>query len=389
MNAYKDRMAELTEQLEKGLREVFSSERYRAYLQTMSRFHGYSLNNTLLIHLQCPGATLIAGYRAWQTRFHRQVRQGEKGIRIIAPCPYKDRIRREKTHPLTGEVLLDGAGRPVTETVEVTRAGFRPVLVWDVSQTEGMELPTLEIRELRGGVPDYGELMDVLRAVSPVPMEMRALGGGAKGCFDPNTGTVYLQEGMSQVQTVKTAIHELTHALLHNDGARPDTATARRREVEAESVAYVVCRHCGIDTSEYSFTYIAGWSGTKDTEDLRASLETVRKASGEIIGRIEGERERLAAERRDPERIAAAVDDLIYASDPSLYGKVYPTRDEGRADLRALLTAGETGPMEAWLRGIAGEGGRGDLSARASELLERVRPFRRPPERDAGKEADR
>lgn len=287
-NDPKQKIKEITEMLEQGVKEVFKSEKYKSYLNTLSKFHTYSVNNTMLIAMQKPDATLVAGYQTWQKNFDRHVKRGEKGIRILAPSSYKVKIEQEKTAPEMGEIILDKNGIPVMEEVQVKITSFRVVPVFDLSQTEGKELPDIGVSELSGSVEDYEEFMQALTEISPVPIGYEQIEGDSKGYFHTTEHRIAIQEGMSQSQTVKTAVHEMAHAKLHDRDLNrklEETLSKDRstKEVEAESVAYTVCQHFGIDTSDYSFGYIAGWSSGKDMRELKASLDTIRKTASELI----------------------------------------------------------------------------------------------------------
>ena len=297
----KQKVQEITEKLEQGIKELFESEKYKTYLNTMSKFHNYSFNNTMLIAMQKPDATLVAGFKAWQKNFDRHVKKGEKGIRILAPAPYKIKEEQEKLDPVTGEIMLDKNGMPITEEVEIKIPAFRVVPVFDVSQTDGKELPDIGVNELSGSVEDYEDFMQALTEVSPVPITYEDIDGEAKGYFHATDHRIAIQEGMSQSQTVKTAIHEVAHAKLHDREQNQDIDAVldkdrNTKEVEAESVAYTVCQHFGIDTSDYSFGYIAGWSSDRDMKELKSSLDTIRKTASELITGIE---DRLAELQKD------------------------------------------------------------------------------------------
>ena len=293
---------EITDKLEQGIKELFESERFKEYLRTMSKFYHYSFSNTLLIAMQKPEATYVAGYTSWQRNFDRQVMKGEKGIKILAPAPYKAKEEREKIDPSTQKPILDADGKPVTETVEVMRPAFKVVSVFDISQTDGKELPDIIVDELSGSVENYAAFFEALKQESPVPIAFEDIPGGAKGYFSPLESRIAIQEGMSEIQTVKTAIHEIAHAKLH--AIHPDEKTApedkkdrHTKEVEAESVAYTVCQRYGIETSDYSFGYIAGWSSDKETKELKGSLETIRKTAAEMIDSIDAKLKVLLAEK--------------------------------------------------------------------------------------------
>ena len=290
----KQKVQEITDKLEEGLKELFESEKYKTYLSTMSKFHNYSFNNTLLITMQKPEATLVAGYKAWQKNFERHVNKGEKAIRILAPAPYKIKEERDKLDPVTGEMMFDENGMPQREQVEVTIPAFRAVSVFDVSQTDGKPIPELEAQELLSTVEGYEDFVQALMNVAPVPIGFEDIPGDSKGYFHTEEKRIAVQENMSESQTLKTMVHEVAHSMLHNKEINRDDlmeAPAKDRntkEVEAESVAYTVCQHFGIDTSDYSFGYIAGWSSGKDMKELKSSLDTIRKTASELITGIEG-----------------------------------------------------------------------------------------------------
>ena len=301
-NRSAQQVREITDKLEQGIKELFESERFKEYLRTMSKFYHYSFSNTLLIAMQKPEATYVAGYTSWQRNFDRQVMKGEKGIKILAPAPYKAKEEREKIDPSTQKPILDADGKPVTETVEVMRPAFKVVSVFDISQTDGKELPDIIVDELSGSVENYAAFFEALKQESPVPIAFEDIPGGAKGYFSPLESRIAIQEGMSEIQTVKTAIHEIAHAKLH--AIHPDEKTApedkkdrHTKEVEAESVAYTVCQRYGIETSDYSFGYIAGWSSDKETKELKGSLETIRKTAAEMIDSIDAKLKVLLAEK--------------------------------------------------------------------------------------------
>ena len=297
----KQKVQELTDKLERGLTELFNSDSYKNYLSTMSKFHNYSFNNTLLIAMQKPEASLVAGYKAWQKNFDRHVNKGEKAIRILAPAPYKIKEERDKVDPVTQEIMLDRDGNPQKEEVEITIPAFRAVSVFDVSQTDGKPIPELKAKELLSDVEGYQDMIHAVEAVSPVPIEMEEIAGESKGYFDREARRIAVQENMSESQTLKTMIHEVAHSLLHNKEVEQDEQARKDRntkEVEAESIAYTVCRHFGVDTSEYSFGYIAGWSSGRDTKELKSSMDTIRRTASELITGIE---EQLEEIRRDRE----------------------------------------------------------------------------------------
>ena len=275
--------------LEEGVEKVFTSEKYQMYLQTMAKFHNYSFNNTLLIAMQRPDATLLAGYQTWQKKFHRHVKRGEKGIKIIAPVPVKEKRQVEKIDEETQEIVIGIDGQPETETVERILPRFRVTTVFDISQTEGEPLPTLEVNELVGDVFIYEDFMKGLEEISPVPFQFQEIDSGAKGYYSNAEKLVAIQTGMSQAQTMKTAVHETAHAILHDRDVMEENGITKDRmtkEVESESVAYVVCNHFGLDTSDYSFNYVAGWSSDKEMPELRSSMDTIRLTSSQLIADI-------------------------------------------------------------------------------------------------------
>jgi len=299
-NTEKQRVQELTDKLEQGLQDLFNSNSYCNYLRTMSKFHNYSFNNTLLIAMQKPDATLVAGYKAWQKNFERHVNKGEKAIRILAPAPYKIKEERDKIDPVTQELLLDKDGNPQKEEVEITIPAFRAVSVFDVAQTDGKPIPELAAKELLSDVEGYQDMIRAVEAISPVPIELEEIAGDSKGYYDREAKRIAVQENMSESQTLKTMIHEVVHSKLHSKEVEQDEQMKKDRntkEVEAESIAYTVCQHFGIDTSDYSFGYIAGWSSGRDTKELRSSMDTIRRTASELITGIEEQLQELQRNR--------------------------------------------------------------------------------------------
>ena len=304
----KERIKEITAGIEKGIMELFESDRYRKYLTTMSRFHRYSLNNVMLIHAQRPDATLVAGFSKWKNSFGRHVKKGEKGIQILAPTPYKIMVDKEKLDPDTKLPMLDDEGKPITEEKEVTIPMFKVVSVFDVAQTEGKPLPQISF-SLTGDVAQYEVFMEALRRTSQVPITIEPMESGMDGYFSLTKQAIFLREGMSQVQTVCAAIHEMAHSRLHNyekmteladDGETilvPGEKDRNTEEVEAESISYAVCQYFGIETADNSFGYIATWSQGKELKELRASLETINKTSSELISGIEQHYREICKER--------------------------------------------------------------------------------------------
>ena len=288
-----EKLKEITDRLEQGIAELFDSERYREYLKVMSKFHNYSFNNTLLIAMQKPDASLVAGFSTWKNNFGRNVMKGQKGIKIIAPSPFKIRQEVEKIDPHTQKPIIGKDGKPVTEEKEIKIPAYKVVSVFDVSQTEGKELPDIAVDELTGDVDRYKDFFAALEKTSPVPIAFENIEGGSHGYYHLEDKRIAINEGMSELQTLKTTIHEIAHAKLHDidlnapkDEQQP-RVDRRTREVEAESVAYTVCQHYGLDTSDYSFGYVAGWSSGRELSELKSSLETIRSAAAEIINSID------------------------------------------------------------------------------------------------------
>ena len=339
-----ERMKEITDRLETGIQELFESERYKAYLTTMSKFHSYSFNNTLLIAMQ--GGQLVAGYNKWQDDFHRNVKKGEKAIKILAPAPFKAKKEVQKLDA-QGRPVMGKDGKPVTEVQEIQVPAFKIVSVFDVSQTEGEPLPSIGVEELTGSVERYGEFFKALEQTSPVPIGFEDIPSGSHGYYHLTEKRIAIQEGMSELQTLKTAIHEIAHSKLHaidpeapaiEQADRPDSRT---REVQAESVAYAVCQHYGLDTSDYSFGYVAGWSSGKDLKELKASLETIRATAHELITTIDGHLAQLQKERQAQQEQpqAAPLEQAAEQPDPdSVFSKLPPEQQqEMTASVKAML----------------------------------------------------
>lgn len=285
------KIKEITKRLEQGITELFNSDRYKEYLKVMSKFHNYSLNNTVLIAMQKPDATFVAGYNAWKNEYGRHVKQHEKGIRILAPAPYKILRDVEKKDPET-EVVLGKDGESITEKREITIPAFKVVSVFDVSQTEGREFPAIAVDMLTGNVDNYEDFFTALEKSSPVPVTFENIEGGTHGYYHLVDKRIAIQKNMSELQTLKTAIHEITHAKLHDIDLKSPKDKQKQldshtREVEAESVAYTVCQHYGLDTSDFSFGYVAGWSSGRELVELKSSLETIRVTAAEIINSID------------------------------------------------------------------------------------------------------
>ena len=339
-----ERMKEITDRLETGIQELFESERYKAYLTTMSKFHSYSFNNTLLIAMQ--GGQLVAGYNKWRDDFHRNVKKGEKAIKILAPAPFKAKKEVQKLDA-QGRPVMGKDGKPVTEVQEIQVPAFKIVSVFDVSQTEGEPLPSIGVEELTGSVERYGEFFKALEQTSPVPIGFEDIPGGSHGYYHLTEKRIAIQEGMSELQTLKTAIHEIAHSKLHAiDPEAPDIEQAdrpdsRTREVQAESVAYAVCQHYGLDTSDYSFGYVAGWSSGKDLKELKASLETIRATAHELITTIDGHLAQLQKERQTQQEQpqAAPLEQAAEQPDPdSVFSKLSPEQQQEMTDsVKAML----------------------------------------------------
>jgi antirestriction protein ArdC len=324
-----NRLKEITDSIEQGIQDLFQSDRYAQYLATMSRFHRYSVNNTMLIYLQKPDATLVAGFNKWRDQFARNVKKGEKGIKIIAPTPFRKKIEEEKLDPDTKLPMLDADGKVILEEKEIKIPLYKPVTVFDVSQTDGKPLPQLAA-DLTGNVQNYDVFMEALRRTSPVPIDMKPIADSTDGFFSRKDQRITIRAGMSEVQTISAAVHEIAHSKLHNTKAVPEDeepAASKDRhteEVEAESVSYAVCAYYGIATGENSFGYIAGWSKGKELQELRASLETINKTASELITGIDrhyaeickerGIDSKAPAEQAEPEQGSALylVNDAVY-----------------------------------------------------------------------------
>lgn len=297
----KDRLKEIIDSIEKGIKEVFESGRYTEYLQVMSRFHNYSFNNTMLIYMQKPDATLVAGFNKWKDKFERNVNKGEKGIKIIAPTPYKKKIEKDVLDPDTKLPMRDENDEIIKEEKEVSIPSFRPVTVFDVSQTSGKELPTLA-SDLNGKVENFDMLKEAISRSAPVPISFKPLRPDTDGYFSPKRQEIVIREGMGEVQTVCAMIHESAHAKLHNPAYIPETDDKSKlsrsdEEVQAESIAYTVCAYFGIETGENSFGYLASWSQNKELKELKESLDIINKTSSDLITAIEKNYKAIVKER--------------------------------------------------------------------------------------------
>ena len=406
-----EKLKEITDRLEQGITELFDSERYREYLRVMSKFHNYSFNNTLLIAMQKPDASLVAGFSAWKNNFGRNVIKGQKGIKIIAPSPYKVKQEMKKIDPHTQQPIIGKDGKPVTEEKEITIPAYKVVSVFDVSQTEGRELPDIAVNELTGDVERYRDFFAALEKTSPVPIGFEQIPGSSHGYYHLEDKRIAIQEGMSELQTLKTAIHEIAHAKLHDidlnapENEQQPRVDRRTREVEAESVAYTVCQHYGLDTSDYSFGYVAGWSSGRELSELKSSLETIRSAAAEIINSIDEtlaelskaqDKEQTAGqEQPDKEEApaqekAAFAPETIYRVRRNPYSdskentyllQAYVTQENGRAKMGAVLFTGT--PQKC--RELMGQLKSGELTeGQVKELYAKAQETAKTAEQDKG-----
>ena len=416
-----EKMKEITDRLEQGITELFDSERYKEYLKVMSRFHNYSFNNTLLIAIQKPDASLVAGFSAWKNNFGRNVIKGQKGIKIIAPSPYKVKQEMKKIDPHTQQPIIGKDGKPVTEEKEITIPAYKVVSVFDVSQTEGRELPDIAVNELTGDVERYRDFFAALEKTSPVPIGFEQIPGSSHGYYHLEDKRIAIDEGMSEIQTLKTAIHEIAHAKLHDidlnapENEQQPRIDRRTREVEAESVAYTVCQHYGLDTSDYSFGYVAGWSSGRELSELKSSLETIRSAAAEIInsidetlaelskaqdkeqtaGQEQPDKEETAAQEHPKQEApaqekAAFTPETIYRVRRNPYSdskentyllQAYVTQENGRAKMGAVLFTGT--PQKC--RELMGQLKSGELTeGQVKELYAKAQETAKTAEQDKG-----
>ena len=407
----RERLQQITAGIEQGIKELFESEKYMRYLSVMSRFHRYSVNNTMLIYMQKPDATLVAGYNKWKNQFERHVKRGEHGITIIAPTPFKKKIEEQKLDPDTKAPILDAEGKAVMEEREVEIPMFRPVKVFDVSQTDGKPLPELA-STLSGSVQNYEAFMEALRRSAPVPLSVEPMAAKMDGYFSPDQQRIAIREGMSEVQTVSAAVHEIAHSKLHNyakaqeeaaragDKEPPKKKDRNTEEVEAESISYAVCQYYGIQTGENSFGYIATWSQGKELPELRASLETINKAAGELIADIDRHYKVICKERgidltaapepqRDPiEQLAADIDQFSFDYDTYEYRDQVDNREDALRELTAALRSGDASGVRDWLQEIADENEPGEAATKAAELLDRLEQLVPEPDPNLVKMAD-
>ena len=333
--ARKAEMEEITSKLEKGVKDIFDGANYQQYLNFCAKLPRYSVNNQILIMMQKPDATMCQSFTNWK-EVNRHVRKGEKGIRILAPAPYKMQKEQEKVDA-SGKTVLDKDGEPVKETVEVTINAFKPVSTFDVSQTEGEPIPSPGVDELTGSVEGYETLLAAIKEVVPVPISFEQIDSGAKGFYHLEENRIVVQEGMSEAQTVKTLLHEASHQALHSKEAMDSAGEKKsknQKETEAESVAYVVCQHYGIDTSDYSFPYVATWSADKEVPELKASLDTIRRTASELIVKIDEKVQTLTTVKEMDQFMEAHGEELPFdnpeADRPVGYIKIEPPVDFGK-----------------------------------------------------------
>ena len=355
----KDRLKEITAQIEVGIRELFESDRYQDYLRTMSRFHNYSLNNTMLIFMQKPDATLVAGFNKWRDQFHRTVNKGEKAIRILAPTPYKKKIEQTKLDPDTKLPLLDQDGKVITEEKEIKIPMYKPVPVFDVSQTSGEPLPSI-VSELNGNVKNYEMFMEALHRSSPVPITIKEIEQAADGFFNFADQAITLRAGMSEVQTICAAIHEIAHAKLHNpqNPVSEEEKSRRTQEIEAESIAFTVCQYYDIDTVANSLGYIATWSQDKSLKELRNCLEVINKTSSKLISDIEHHLLDIRKERNvdlqaeiEQDSITKLASDMIQFTEKYDPYEYYDTVENGKHTVQELIesiSAGHVQEIRDW-----------------------------------------
>ena len=407
----RERLQQITAGIEQGIKELFESEKYMRYLSVMSRFHRYSVNNTMLIYMQRPDATLVAGYNKWKNQFERHVKKGEHGITIIAPTPFKKKIEEQKLDPDTKAPILDAEGKAVMEEREVEIPMFRPVKVFDVSQTDGKPLPELA-SSLSGNVQNYEVFMEALRRSAPVPLSVEPMAANMDGFFSPDQQRIAIRAGMSEVQTVSAAVHEIAHSKLHNyakaqeeaaragDKEPPKKKDRNTEEVEAESISYAVCQYYGIQTGENSFGYIANWSQGKELPELRASLETINKTAGELINDIDRHYKVICKERGidltaapepqlDPiEQLAADIDQFSFDYDTYEYRDQVDNREDALRELTATLRSGDASGVRDWLQEFADENEPGEAVTKAAELLDRLDQLVPEPDPNLVKMAD-
>lgn len=379
----KERLKEITDSIETGIKEMFESDKYKSYLQTMSRFHNYSLNNTMLIAMQKPDATLVAGYNKWKNSFSRNVKKGEKGIKIIAPVPYKVKEEREKLDPQTKAPMLDGNGKVIMEEIENVRPAFRVVSVFDVSQTEGKEIPSLA-SDLVGDVKHYEIFIEALKRTSQVPIEIKPITNGSDGYYHLEDKSISIREGMSEVQTISAIVHEIAHSKLHDyelqkmsEDTEPIKKDRNTEEVEAESISFAVCSYYGIETAENSLGYIANWSKNKELKELKSSLGLIGKTSSELITSIDKHFAEIIKERgidlsndviiNDYEILANKIDTFIKEYDPKNYNDSLNANETNIDEIMDILTTGRLSEIRDYLKEVNNE-----FSEQANDLLEDI-----------------
>ena len=389
----KEKLKEITDSIEKGIKELFASDKYKQYLQTMSRFHKYSVNNQMLIFMQKPDASLVAGFNKWKDSFGRNVKKGEKSLKIIAPVPYKKKIQKDKLDPDTKLPMFDENGQPLKEEKEISLSTFKVVSVFDVSQTEGKPLPEIS-SDLTGNVQHYDAFMEAIKQSSSVPIDIQPIENGADGFFSFDTQSITLREGMSETQTVCAAIHEVAHSKLHNysRGQIPESGVdevqrkdRHTEEVEAESIAYAVCAYYGIETGENSFGYLASWSSDKELKELKSSLETINKTSSELITDIDRNFKEICKERGidlsqkvDPiTQLASDIDRFAFDFDTYDYQDRVSDPKSNVSDIANDISSGNCAGIAEWLSGIVNDNT--EFSKTAQELLDRLTPYIKEP----------
>ena len=368
-------MDSIMQSLESGVEELFTSNRYQEFLKTMAKFHNYSFNNTMLIAMQRPDATLVTSYKNWQS-MGRQVMKGEKGITIIAPAPYK-KMKEKEVLDENQRPIMGTDGKPKTEQVEVTVPHFKAVTVFDIAQTSGEPIQTLAPELLTAAVQDFDSFMQAIQKISPVPIRFDEIDGNANGYYHNADKEIVIKKGLSESQTLKTAIHETAHAKLHDKeimeslGVEKDRLT---KEVEAESVAYCVCSSFGLDTSDYSFPYIAGWSSSREMKEMKASMDVIRKTAGEMIDQLTEELEIILEEKQKTElheKYGILVDALEAAGYRYDYRESEPGHivlaPDGTHEIAGYLQFESWGDIKDWLEDTIAEGT--DISERVDRAL--------------------
>ena len=368
-------MDSIMQSLESGVEELFTSNRYQEFLKTMAKFHNYSFNNTMLIAMQRPDATLVTSYKNWQS-MGRQVMKGEKGITIIAPAPYK-KMKEKEVLDENQRPIMGTDGKPKTEQVEVTVPHFKAVTVFDIAQTSGEPIQTLAPELLTAAVQDFDSFMQAIQKISPVPIRFDEIDGNANGYYHNADKEIVIKKGLSESQTLKTAIHETAHAKLHDReimeslGVEKDRLT---KEVEAESVAYCVCSSFDLDTSDYSFPYIAGWSSSREMKEMKASMDVIRKTAGEMIDQLTEELEIILEEKQKTElheKYGILVDALEAAGYRYDYRESEPGHivltPDGTHEIAGYLQFESWGDIKDWLEDTIAEGT--DISERVDRAL--------------------